>query len=878
MSTRNLDALFAPRSIALVGASNQPGSMGQVLTRNLAGGGFAGPLYAVNPHETEVGGLATFHSIAELPQAPDLAVVAIPPARVPELIGQLGERGCRAVVLITAGLSKDPLRQAMLDAARPHLLRIVGPNCLGVLSPVRGINASFAPSRLLKGSLALVAQSGAVTTAALDWATGRGIGFSHVVTLGDMSDVDFGDLLDWLALDPDTSAIVLYIESITQARKFMSAARIAARLKPVVVVKAGRSAAGAAAAFSHTGALAGADLVYGAAFQRAGLLRVGELREMFDAVETLTKGLSVQGDRLMIMTNGGGAGVMAVDALEALGGRLAPLTAQTIETLNARLPATWSHGNPVDIVGDAQPGRFAAALETLLAEPEADAVLVLNCPTALSDGAESARAVIETAEKARPRHPLLSCWLGDLEARQARQAFGAHRIPTYETPEEAVRAFMHLADHHRNRLLLNEAPPTAGAREDRGAVKAVLDAAAAEGRTRLTEPQAKAVLSAYGVPVLESRTAADPTEAEACAAAMTGPYALKILSADISHKSDVGGVVLNLESPAAVRDAAGAMARRVAAAVPGAVLSGFIVQPMAVRPHGRELIIGVSADKVFGPVVLFGQGGVGVEVLADRAIGLPPLNRTLAADMIARTRVSRLLAAYRDLPAVDVDKVSDVLTAVSHLALDFPQIIELDINPLSADGSGVLALDARVRLAGARDQPTPPAIRPYPEALRQTLAVKGGTLDVRPIRPEDAAALRAMIGRADPADVRFRFHAAVRELSQAQIARLTQIDYDREMALIAVMGEEILCVARLVADPEGETAEFALAVRTDQQRRGIGRGMMRLLLDYARQRGIAKVWGAVEMENERMLALGRELGFVAHPSPEQGEVRLQLTL
>lgn len=865
MTTRNLEALFTPSAIALVGASNAAGSVGAVLARNLMERGFAGPVLAVNPHERAIRSALSYRSLAELPIAPDLAVIATPPAAVPGLAAELAARGCRAAVVITAGFGEAGggganLRQQMLDAARPHLMRIVGPNCLGVISPADGVNASFAQLTPKPGALALVAQSGAITTAALDWADARGYGFSRIVTLGDMADVDFGDMLDFLALDEATRAILLYVESITDARKFMSAARAAGRAKPVAVIKAGRSAAGAKAALSHTGALAGADAVYDAAFRRAGLLRVFELRELFDAVTTLSSGMKVRGDRLAILSNGGGAGVLAADALDARGGRVAELAPQTIATLGKALPAAWSKGDPVDIIGDAGPDRYEAALTALLADPNADAVLAINCPTAVTDSTAAAGAVLKVIAGRQPRPAVLTAWLGERAPAVARARFAAANVPAHETPDEAVRAFMHLADHARNQRLLMQTPALReGAEPDRAAAQAVIDGALAEGRELLSDFEAKAVLAAYGVPVLATQTAATPAKAAVAARRIGGLVALKILSPDITHKSDVGGVVLDL-APDAVEAAAEAMLARVRQAAPEARLTGFMLQAMAQRPGAHELIVGLATDASFGPIVLFGAGGVAVEVLADRAVGLPPLNEHLARDMIARTRISRLLAGYRDRPPADEPAIVEVLVRLARLAVDLPQVAELDINPLLADERGVLALDARIRVAaGARPAP---AIRPYPAELARTLEVGGEMLTVRPVRPEDAPGLTDLVARTDAEDVRLRFRGGLRRLPESWAARLSQIDYDREMALAAVDGSgDILGVARLAGDPEGEAAEFALLVRTDHQRRGLGRALMEALIAYARDRGYRQLWGTILPENRRMLDLARELGF-----------------
>jgi len=880
MTVRNLDALFHPAAIALIGASNRPGSVGQVLARNLLESGFAGAVMPVNPHDRAVRSALAYDSVAHLPSPPDLAVIATPAPSVPGLIAELGERGCRAAVVISAGFEGAEgaaLRQAALEAARPHLLRIVGPNCLGVICPASGVNASFAHLTPASGGLALVSQSGAIAAAALDWAHSRGLGFSKIVTVGDALDVDVGDLLDYLALDADTKAILLYVESVTAARKFMSAARIAARAKPVIVLKAGRSSAGAKAAFSHTGALAGADAVYDAAFRRAGLLRVFELREVFEAAETLGAGLSAPGDRLAILTNGGGAGVLAVDALEARGGRLAELSPATLEALGALAPPNWSKRNPVDILGDAPAALYESALAVLAKAPEVDAVLVMNCPVAVTDSTDAARAMLRAAPKGVRRKPVVTCWLGGGAVAEGRRLLAAAGLPSAEAPDEAVRTVMHLVDHRRNQALLLQTPAAITDAPDPAAARRIVEAALAEGRTALTDPEARALLAAYGVAVVASGVADTPAAAGALAAGFAGPVALKILSRDISHKSDVGGVALGLVGAAAAEAEAAAMLARVGAAKPGATIDGFVVEAMVRRPESQELLVGIARDATFGPVILFGQGGTAAEVVADRCVGLPPLDDVLARDMIARTRVARLLAGYRDRPAADLAAIARVLIALGQIAVDLPQVRELDINPLLADAEGVLALDARVGLAAA--DPATPAIVPYPAGLASQATVGGEALSLRPVRPQDAPGLIAMIDRSQPRDVRFRFGGAMRHLSPELAANLSQIDYDRQMAFVAEQaGGAIVGVARLVADPEGETAEFALMVESDRQEQGLGRLLMKTLLDYAQHRGLRQVWGQVARANDRMLELCAAFDFARVADGDPGTVRVVRTL
>ncbi|MFO1059171.1 MAG: bifunctional acetate--CoA ligase family protein/GNAT family N-acetyltransferase [Dongiaceae bacterium] len=893
MTIRNLDGLLAPRAVALIGATPQPGHVGNVVLRNLRAGRFAGPVLPVNPHYAEIDGLPCYASVEALPEAPDLAIIATPAPTVPGLVAQLAARGTKAAAVISAGFggaAGGRLRQAMLDAARPALLRILGPNSLGLLLPRLGLNASSSHLQPAPGRIAFVAQSAGVLAAVLDWAAPRGIGFSKLVSAGDVADVDTGDLLDYLATDPDTTSVLLYLEAVVHPRKFMSAARAAARTKPVIVVKAGRHSGSARAVASHTGAMAGADAVYDAAFRRAGMLRVLEMAELFAAVEALGTGRPPAGERLAILTNGGGIGILASDALLDLGGRLAELAPATLAALDAVLPAGWSQGNPVDIVGDAPPERYRAALGPLLADPGADGVLVLNAPTALASGSAAAAAVAETAGGVPDgrRHCLLTSWVGEATAGPARRLFAEHGIPSYETPELAVRAFMHLAAWRRNQEMLLQTPPSYPTDfvPDRAAARAVIAAALADGRGLLGAPDAQAVLRAYGIPGLPVTAAADPDAAAAAAAAIGGPVVLKILSPDIAHKSEVGGVRLELEGPAAVRSAASEMLAQVAAQRPDARLAGVTVEPMVRRRYARELIIGMSEDPQFGPVMLFGAGGVAVELLGDRALALPPLNLALAREMIGRTRVSRLLAGHRDRPAADLAAVALTLVQLSQLTVDFPEILTAEINPLLADPDGVLALDARIRVGPApRPGSARLAIRPYPSELEEPLEIPGlGPVLLRPIRPEDEPALRDLVAAMSPHAVRMRFFAPLKELSHGMAARLTQIDYEREMALVLAdpgpAGTAALHgVVRLMADPDGESAEYAIALRDALTGHGIGTMLMRRIIDYARGRGIGEIHGDVLAENRPMLEVARALGFHLAAGPYGGEaIRVSLRL
>ncbi len=879
MTVRNLNQIFAPSSVALIGASEKPGTVGRVLADNLFSAGFAGEIFPVNPKYQTIAGLRTYPDIASLPRTPDLAVIATPPDTVPEMVAELGERGCKAVVVITAGFGEggsahgQARTEAMLAAARPHLLRIIGPNCLGIMVPGVSLNASFGHIPPLAGNLAFVAQSGAVLTAVLDWATSRHIGFSHCVSLGDMADVDFGDMLDYLAADQSTRAILLYIEAITQARKFMSAARAVARIKPVIVVKAGRHAEGARAAASHTGALAGSDEVYDAAFRRAGMLRVMDMQALFDAVQTLAMARKVEGDRLAILTNGGGLGVMATDTLIERGGRLAQLAPATLDRLDQVLPSTWSHSNPVDIIGDAQGSRYADALEALVNDNGSDAILVINCPTAVASSTAAAQAVITTLLERISKYnrkAVLTCWMGDGAAVEARHLLTENRIPTYETPTQAVRGFMQIVRYRRSQEMLMETPPTIPEAfiQDAAGARQIIALALAEGRNWLTELEAKAVLTAYAIPTVPSYAATSPEEAAQIAAHLGTPVALKILSPDIIHKSEVCGVSLNLETPQMVRDNAAAMLTRVQELRPDAYIQGFIVQPMIHRPHVHELIIGVMEDHDFGPVILFGHGGVAVEVIRDRALALPPLNMHLAHEVMGRTRVHDLLQGYRGTPAADMEAIALTLVKVSQLICDLAEIAELDINPLLADERGVMAVDVRIRVARAEGAAMDRlAILPYPKELEETLILPDGrSLLIRPIRPEDEPDFQKIFASLTPEEIRLRFLHVMKILSHDQAARLTQIDYDREMALVVEgkdkAGEaQLYGAVRISADPDKERAEYAILLRHDMTGLGLGPLLLRRIIDYARSRGIGEIFGEVLGDNDAMLKLCRVFGF-----------------
>jgi len=893
MTVRNLEHALRPRSVAVIGASDEPGSVGHTLTQNVLTGGFEGQVFLVNPHHGTIAGRDCFKSVEALPEAPELAVIATPPDSVPPIIESLGKKGTRATVVITAGFSAA-LKQAVLDAARPYCLRVIGPNCLGISVPALGLNANFGLNAPKSGSLAFLSQSGALMTGILDWASARDIGFSYVVSMGDMADVDVGDLLDFLAADVSTSAILLYLETIPAARKFMSAARSAARAKPVIAIKSGRNAAAAKAAATHTGALAGTDAAVSAAFRRAGLVRVEELEELFNAAETLASLQPVAGNELLIVTNGGGAGVLAVDDLMRLDGRLALVGDDLVNALDKVLPANWSRANPIDIIGDAGPERYKATLDAVLAEPKADGILVMNCPTALASSTDAAQAVLDAiAQAPHPRKvpPILTNWLGQDAAHEARQKFRAAGIPTYESPNDAIQGFFYLWQYTKAQESLMRAPPksTGPTTIADEAARTIMRTAVRAGRTLLTEPESKAVLSAFGIPTVATRVASSPEDVSDIAHALlkqTESVVVKILSDDISHKSDIGGVRLGLRSPQEARHAAERMLARAGEACPQARIQGFTVQPMIVRKQAHELLLGVYEDPLFGPMILFGSGGTATEIINDTAVALPPLDTTLALDLMEQTRVCRLLKGYRDRPPADLAGIASALMQLSQLVVDCPAVKELDINPLIADETGVIALDARIRIDPdlvEMDGPNPRlAIRPYPNQWeRWTETEDGERILIRPIKPADEHLYDNFVARLSPEDIRFRFLAPRKEFSHKFVARFTQIDYARAMAFVALNREEteLYGIARLAADPDYTKGEYAIIVRSDLKGTGLGWMLMRNLIRYAEREGLQELTGDVLEQNTRMLEMCRALGFEVSADPEDlslRKVRLKL--
>ncbi len=880
-----LKSMFEPQSVAIIGASERPDSIGAVIVRNMLDAQFSGELHAINPKHKTVFGVPCVARIDDLRKRPDLVIICTPARTVPGLIDECGRAGIKAAIVISAGFAETGPAGAELvrrtrSAAKRNGVRIIGPNCLGLMRPSLGLNATFARSPGKAGSIGLISQSGAVCTALLDWAQSNGVGFSTVVSLGASIDLDFGEILDYMIADPKTESIFMYIEGIRDARRFMSAVRAAARVKPVLAIKVGRHPAGTKAVASHTGAMVGADDVFDAALRRAGVVRLSTLGQMFSAANALFTGFKPAGKRLAVVTNGGGPGVMAADRAADLGIPLAQLAPETLEALNSALPPTWSHANPIDLIGDADDARYRAALEAVLADPGVDGVLTLLTPQAMTHPTAVAEAVIDIAKTANK--PLMTCWMGCDQVRAARSLFEAAHIPTFRSPEPAVELFHHISSYYRNQQLLRHAPASLAQDLDPPSVESarlVIETALSERRTVLTEMESKALLAAFRIPIAQTVVARSATEAMVYAEEMGLPVAMKIDSPDITHKSDVGGVRLHVDNLRSVRDCWQELMAEVGRRKPDARLRGVSIEPMVNKRNARELFVGVVHDDVFGPVISFGHGGTRVEVLRDRAVTLPPINVELARDAIQRTRVSAMLGEFRGMPAIDMEALERVLIRVSEMVCELPWIREMDINPLLVDESGCVAVDARIILADVQPTATPyshMAIHPYPARLEHVVNLPNGTRAIiRPIRPEDADR-EAKFVRELSAETRYlRFMSTIKELPPQLLARLTQIDYDREMALVAVSEgetEEQLGVCRYVVNPDGETCEFAIVIADAWQRQGLARIMMNLLIEAARERGLKVMEGVFLANNERMLRFVQSLGFHINRDPEDSSL------
>ena len=877
-----LHTLFEPESIAIVGASETPNSIGVTLVRNMLDSGYKGNLFFVNPKHETVFGEKSHASVDAIPHRLDIAVICTRANTVPDIIDACGRAGCRNAIIVSGGFAEAgprgaALERAALENARRHGMRVIGPNCLGIMRPGSQINLTFAHGFAHPGTIGLISQSGALCTAILDWALPNKIGFSNVVSLGAESDIDFGEVLDYMVSDPRTENIFLYIEGIKNARRFMSALRAAARCKPVLLIKVGKHPAGEKAVLSHTGARVGADDVFDAALRRAGVIRLANVGQMFAAASALFSHFRPRGKRLAIITNGGGPGVMAADYAEDIGIPLAMLDPAALARLNGLLPATWSKSNPIDILGDADPARYGAALQACIDDENVDGVLAILTPQAMTDPTQAARTMIEISRHSDK--PLVACWMGGDQVLEARKLFHGAGVPSFRTPEPAVDLFSHISNYYRNRQLLMQTPPSiseqAPPRLD--SARLVIETALMEGRKVLSEMESKAVLAAFRIPISPTVVARSASEAMVLAEELGLPVVMKIDSPQIKHKTDSGGVRLNLNSLAAVRDSWLEIMDEVKKRYPAAEINGIAIEPMVQKPHGRELVVGMLRDKIFGPTIYLGPGGTGVEAYnSDRTVALPPLNSVLVADMLASTRTTARLGRFRNMPPVSMAAIESVLLRVSTMVCELPWISELDINPLIVDENGAVAVDARIVVenlpitAGRYDHM---AIHPYPSHLKSSFQAKDGTLvTIRPIKPEDVRMEQEFVKALSPESRYMRFMNTIREVSPAQLVRFTQIDYDREMAFLATIEQEgvekEIGVVRYATSPDGESCEFAIVVADDWQGKGLARRLMGTLIDTAGSSGLRYMRGDFLAENTRMLAFVASLGFVLSAHPE----------
>lgn len=888
MTIRHLNKMFAPTSICVIGATPQNKNTGYRLIRNLMLGGFDGPIMPISAQAKSIAGILTYPSLAELPFLPDLCIINAITDNYVEQLETLGEKGLKAVMLMNdqschVDFDATTIRQIALK----YKMRILGPNSMGALIPNKHLNASALHLPIQTGKVAFISQSSSMSTSVLDWAHAHGVGFSHFISLGTGGDVDIGDVIDYLGSDPFTRAILIYMETITERRNFMSAARASARNKPIIVMKTGKYEQITQITQSHTGAMAGSDLVYDAVFARAGMLRVNSIAELFAAAETLSMTKPFNGKRLAILSNGGGLNILASDHLLDSGGELTQFSEETTSQLKRTLTKAPNLCNPVDIGLNATAKEFAQAYEILAKSREVDCVLILYAPTLDNDATECAQAIIDVQKKVKSN--LITCWLGEETVASARSLFEENKIPAYSSPRMAVSAFMHIVQFRKNQVALMETPERVPAdiKPARSQVRDIINRALDSGDQWLKEEDTKAILKAYGIDTVKPYVVKTVEEAKGAAREIGFPVVVKVMSGDIIHKSDVGGVVLSLQNEERVEQAIKDISERVQNFKPDAKIDGFILQKMFDRQHTHELIVGMKHDKVFGPVILFGQGGTATEIIADRAIALPPLNMQLAKDLISRTNISKLLQGYRDSPCVDMNSLCQVLIELSEICIDFPEIQEMDINPIFSSHKGALAVDSRMRVTRITHKfPNRRlTIRPYPAELEEEFTLRNGRkVLIRPIRPEDEPAHNEFVSKISPEDIRFRFFGSVRELPHSEMARLTQLDYDREMAFIAQAPNEddghleTLGVVRTGTDPNNENAEYAILVRSDLKGQKLGWKLLNKMIDYCRSRGTTYFTGQILRENRTMIEMVKSMGFEAHTQIEDDIVEVCLKL
>ncbi|MEM0910194.1 MAG: bifunctional acetate--CoA ligase family protein/GNAT family N-acetyltransferase [Pseudomonadota bacterium] len=879
-----LHTFFEPDSVALFGASERPSSIGEIVVRNLSNDAFKGEVFLINPKHSEIYGKPCFKNLYDVGRTVELAIIATPASYVNQIIEDCGKCGVKAAIILSAGFGEIGAEGVSIErkvklTAKRYNIRFIGPNCLGLMRPPSGFNATFNKGLARKGDLALISQSGALCTAILDWAENRKIGFSAVVSIGGTADVYFGELLDYLIYDRDTKSILLYVEGIKHSRSFISALKAASRIKPVLVMKVGRHDTGSTAAKTHTGAISGQDDVFNAVLRQAGAVRGYKVNDLFVAATVLAKSKRLEGNNLVILTNGGGPGAIAADRASDLSLALPPLTSETQRALSKILPANWSNTNPIDIIGDAPPERYAKSLQACIQDKTIHGIVIILTPQSMTNAYDVAQLIIEAVSDSNK--VLIACFMGGEQVRSAKELLQENNIPVFQTPEAAIEAFNYLSTFKLNQKLLMQVPEPLQkqAHHHSQGPEIIIKSALSEGRHMLTELESMAILNAYGIKTPHASIAKDSNEAVMHAESIGYPVAMKIYSKDISHKSDVDGVRLGVSDASSVKSAFRDMLDNVQQKCPEADITGISIEQMYTKSTGRELMVGIFTDAAFGPIISFGMGGTSVELMSDSEVAVPPLNKTLVKELISRTKVSRLLEAFRQLPACDMAAIEQVLLAVSQMVCELPWIKELDINPLMADDEGTLALDARI-VIDHHTQTRPyehMAIHPYPtELIRKEVLYTGETLTIRPIRPEDAQIEKDFVDGLSSQSKYFRFMQRIRSLTQHMLVRFTQIDYDLEMALIAVIDnegqEQEIGVARYVTNIDRTSCEFAIVVADEWQKNGIASRLMEALIASAVEKGLRKMEGTVLSENKAMLAFCQRLNFDVEMDPQDKSI------
>ena len=889
MSFKTLKTLFNPRTISVIVASNRKGTVGYDLMRNLIGSGYEGIVFPINNKRPSIYGIKAYPSMKEISDKIDIAIIATPAKTVPALVEQCGKAGVKGIVIISAGFSEigkhgKVMVDRILQHSRKYGMRIIGPNCLGFIKPSISLNASFANKMAIPGKIAFISQSGALCTSILDWSVKMNVGFSHFVSIGSMIDIGFDDLIDYFRQDSETESVVIYMESLTNTRRFLSAARAFSRTKPIIILKAGKSSEGAKAAMSHTGSIDGNDIVFNAAFKRAGIIRVDTIRELFNCAKTLSMQKRPMGKRLAVVTNAGGPGVIVTDTLVEIGGELATLSENTINKLNEILPPAWSKGNPVDVLGDAPPERYRNAVQLCIDEPGVDGVLVILTPQSMTDSAKISEEIVNLSN--RNKKTLLASWMGEDDVSDGKDILEKGGIPCFNIPEDAVKSFINMYNYSRNLELLYETPSSIPDVfvPSKTKCKRLINNVVKDNRFIMTEYEAKQLLSHYNIPVIKNAVAKTSKEAGILALKMGFPIVMKIMSPDILHKTDVGGVKLSIKSKEEAEKAFDEIIRSSKKNNPKANIHGVFIEQMVSKKY--ELLIGCKKDSLFGPAIVFGMGGIAVEVFKDINVGLPPLNMALSMRVIEETKIYSLLKGYRGMKGVDIKSIQFLLCKFAYLVSDFPEIKEIDINPFGIDEKGATVLDAKVvldeNIIGKKIKPySHMVISPYPDEYITTFRMKNGVeVVLRPIRPEDEPLEEKMFTRFSEQTQRFRFFQLIKDITHELLVRYTQIDYDREIAIIAEVPDkgkkEMAGVVRLIADPYNETAEFAIVVADPWHNMGLGNKFTDYILEIARKRGIKKVYANVLHNNHIMLHIFRKRGFTIIKNEEDCYAELKL--